>query len=138
MNESYFGKIAGELAIRAGQVQATADLLEAGGTVPFIARYRKEMTGSLDEVAIASIRDRLVQLLELDQRRTSILQSLEERKLLTEDLLSRIGTAETMTSLEDIYLPFRPKKRTRATIAKATDGPKTMALTLGAPEFQRR
>ena len=118
MNESYFGKIAGELAIRAGQVQATADLLEAGGTVPFIARYRKEMTGSLDEVAIASIRDRMAQLLELDQRRTSILQSLEERKLLTDDLKARIHAAEAMAALEDIYQPFRPKRRTRAMIAK--------------------
>ena len=118
MNDSYFGKIAAELTIRATQVQATAELLEAGGTVPFIARYRKEVTGSLDEVAITSIRDRLAQLHELDQRRTSILQSLEERKLLTDDLKARINSAEVMAALEDIYQPFRPKRRTRAMIAK--------------------
>jgi uncharacterized protein len=107
-----------ELRLGAGQVRATAELLSEGATVPFIARYRKEATGSLDEVAIAAIRDRLAQLEALDLRRQAILSSLEERELLTDDLRSRLEAAETMTSLEDIYQPFRPKRRTRASVAR--------------------
>ena len=118
MNDRHIDKIAGELKIGARQVRATAELLEGGGTVPFIARYRKEATGTLDEVAITAIRDRLEQLAELDKRREAILKSLEERNLLTDELKGKIDAAETMTALEDIYLPFRPKRRTRATIAK--------------------
>ena len=110
-------KIAEELSLKTGQVQAVAELLDDGATVPFIARYRKEATGELDEVAITSIRDRLAQLEELDKRRESILQSLEERELLTDELKESILAAETLSKLEDIYLPFRPKRRTRATIA---------------------
>jgi uncharacterized protein len=97
---------------------ATVHLLEEGATVPFIARYRKEATGSLDEVAITSTRDRLAQLQEMDRRRESILKSLEERGLLTDELKEAIVSSETMTKLEDIYLPYRPKRRTRATIAR--------------------
>ena len=118
MNESYVGKIAGELKVAATQVAATAALLADGATVPFIARYRKEATGSLDEVAITAIRDRMAQLAELDDRRAAIVQSLQERELLTDELASAIAGAETMTALEDIYAPYRPKRRTRATIAK--------------------
>ena len=97
---------------------ATARLFAEGATVPFIARYRKEATGSLDEVAITTIRDRLLSLAELDQRREAILKSLEERNLLTDELKAAIAGAETLTALEDIYLPYRPKRRTRATIAR--------------------
>ena len=118
MIEKYIVKIAAELAIQPRQVAATAVLLEEGGTVPFIARYRKERTGELDEVKIMSIRDRLEQLEELDKRRESIVASLVERKLLTEILAGKIAAAETINTLEDIYAPFRPKKRTRATMAK--------------------
>jgi protein Tex len=118
MLESHVIKIAQELKIQTRQVAATAVLLEEGGTVPFIARYRKERTGELDEVQITTIRDRLEQLEELDKRRESILSSLTERKLLTEELNAKIVKAETMSALEDLYAPFRPKKRTRATIAK--------------------
>lgn len=118
MLESHVIKIAQELKIQTRQVAATAVLLEEGGTVPFIARYRKERTGELDEVQITTVRDRLEQLEELDKRRESILSSLTERKLLTEDLNAKIVKAETMSVLEDLYAPFRPKKRTRATIAK--------------------
>ena len=89
------------------------DLLDGGATVPFIARYRKEATGSLDEVQITVIRDRLTQLAELDARRSAITKSLEERKLLTDELKGKIAGAETMSALEDIYLPYRPKRRTR-------------------------
>jgi protein Tex len=111
-------KIAEELGLKHIQVEAVARLLEDAATVPFIARYRKEATGTLDEVAIINIRDRLEQLKELDKRRESILESLKERELLTEELNNKIIKAETMSELEDIYLPFRPKKRTRAIIAK--------------------
>ncbi|NQT57079.1 MAG: RNA-binding transcriptional accessory protein, partial [Desulfobacteraceae bacterium] len=97
---------------------AAAQLLKEGGTVPFIARYRKEVTDSLDEVAITEIRDKMSQMEALDNRRESILKSLRERELLTDDLNGKIISAETMTTLEDIYLPFRPKRRTRATAAR--------------------
>lgn len=118
MNESHVAKIAQDLSLRPAQVRAAAALLADGATVPFIARYRKEATGSLDEVAIAAIRDRLGQLDALDQRRQAIVTSLEERHLLTDELRARLGAAETLATLEDVYLPFRPKRRTRATIAK--------------------
>ncbi len=118
MLEQYVLKICGELKLQPRQVAATAVLLEEGATVPFIARYRKEKTGELDEVQIASIRDRLEQLAELDKRRESILGSLNERKLLTPELAAKIAASETLSGLEDIYQPFRPKKRTRAIIAR--------------------
>ncbi|VAX32999.1 Transcription accessory protein (S1 RNA-binding domain), partial [hydrothermal vent metagenome] len=118
MNELHIQIIAKELSVKPSQAMATAALLDEGASVPFIARYRKEATGSLDEVAIAAIRDRLEKLRELDKRRESIIKSLEKRELLTDDLKARIEGAESMTVLEDIYLPFRPKRRTRATIAK--------------------
>ena len=118
MNEKHITKIAEELDLRPGQVAAVAELLEGGATVPFIARYRKEATDSLDEVAINSIRDRLSQLAELDKRRESILKSLEERGLLTDELKENVMAAESMAVLEDVYLPYRPKRRTRATAAR--------------------
>ena len=111
-------QIAAELNIAAAQVSATALLLGEGATVPFISRYRKEATGSLDEVAVTAVRDRLAQLAELDKRREAILKSLAERDLLTDELQGRIAAAETLAVLEDIYLPFRPKRRTRATVAR--------------------
>lgn len=114
----YVGRIAEELRIQPQQVAAVAALLAEDATIPFIARYRKEATGSLDEVAVAAIRDRLEQLAELDKRREAILSSLEERNLLTPELRAAVEAAPTMAVLEDIYLPFRPKRRTRATIAR--------------------
>lgn len=118
MNDQYFNKIAKELDIHPLQVMSVNQLLEEGGTVPFIARYRKERTGSLDEVAITAIRDKLEQLKECDKRRAAIVKSLESRDLLTEELSEKLAKAETLTELEDIYLPFRPKKRTKAAVAK--------------------
>ncbi len=118
MLEHHVLKVAQELKLQPRQVAATAVLLEEGATVPFIARYRKERTGELDEVQIAAVRDRLDQLGELDKRREAITASLTERKLLTAELQAKIDAATTLTTLEDLYLPFRPKKRTRATIAK--------------------
>ncbi len=116
--ETHISIIAKELEIKPAQVMSAASLLDGGATVPFIARYRKEATGSLDEVAVAAVRDRLEQLDELDKRRETILKSLEERGLLSEELKAKIEQAASVTVLEDIYLPFRPKRRTRATIAK--------------------
>jgi uncharacterized protein len=118
MKETHIAIVARELDIKTRQVEATVSLLKEGATVPFISRYRKEATGSLDEVAVAAIRDRLEQLDELDTRREVILKSLEERGLLSEELKEKIEQAESVTVLEDVYLPFRPKRRTRATIAK--------------------
>ncbi|MDA8126794.1 MAG: helix-hairpin-helix domain-containing protein [Deltaproteobacteria bacterium] len=116
--DRHHGKIAAELNIAKSQVAATAALLAEGGTVPFISRYRKEATGSLDEVQITAVRDRLAQLDELDKRREAIVKSLVERELLTDELKAKIDGAETLSVLEDLYLPFRPKRRTRATIAR--------------------
>ncbi len=118
MIEEHIVKIAGELRLNAKQVGVTALLLEEGATIPFISRYRKEATGSLDEVAVTAIRDRLSQLAELDKRREAILKALEERGQLTDELKGKIADAESLTVLEDIYLPYRPKRRTRAMIAR--------------------
>jgi uncharacterized protein len=111
-------KIAAELSITDKQVQVTINLLDEGGTIPFIARYRKEMTGSLDEVQVAAIRDRNQQLIDLDKRREAILKSMNEMEKLTPELEKQILEAETMTQLEDIYLPYKPKRKTKASIAK--------------------
>ena len=110
--------LAQELNLKIHQVAATAQLLSEGATVPFISRYRKEITGMLDEVQVTAIRDRLEQMKAIDERRAGILASLKERNLLNPTLEASIMAAVTITALEDIYLPFRPKKRTRATIAK--------------------
>ncbi len=118
MTDTYTEKVANELSLSPQQVRAVALLLDEGATIPFIARYRKEATGSLDEVAVAAIRDRLEDLAELDSRRDAIVRSLDERGLLTDELKDKLGAAETMAVLEDIYLPFKPKRRTRATIAR--------------------
>ena len=117
-NPDHVLQLAQELNLKVHQVASTAQLLAEGATVPFIARYRKEATGELDEVAVTAIRDRLEQMRSVDERRGAILASLKERNLLTPELEKALGAATTLTKLEDIYLPFRPKKRTRATIAK--------------------
>lgn len=110
--------IAAELAVAEKQVTATVALLDEGATVPFISRYRKELTGSLDEVQVANIRDRVQQLRELDKRREAILKSLTDLGKLTPELEKQVNEAETMVALEDIYLPYRPKRKTRATAAR--------------------
>lgn len=110
-------KIADELSLSERQVSTTISLLKEGATVPFISRYRKEMTGSLDEVQVAAIRDREKQLEELDKRREAILKALQDGGKLTDELEQKIKEAETLSVLEDIYLPFRPKRKTRASIA---------------------
>ncbi len=110
--------VAGELKLQTRQVNAVAELFADGATVPFIARYRKEATGSLDEVAIKEIEIRLEKLANLEKRRRAIIESLIEQKLLTEDLKQKFSAASSLTELEDLYLPYRPKRRTRATVAK--------------------
>ncbi|WP_437921682.1 Tex family protein [Sphingobacterium sp. LRF_L2] len=110
--------ISKELGISSRQVATTMGLLDEGATIPFIARYRKELTGSLDEVQISSIRDRVQQLRELDKRKEAVLKSITEQGKLTPELETLIKSAETMAILEDIYLPFKPKRKTRASVAR--------------------
>jgi len=110
--------IAAELNVAEKQVTATVNLLDEGATVPFISRYRKELTGSLDEVQVAGIRDRVLQLRDLDKRREAILKSMTELGKLTLELEKQINEAETISLLEDIYLPYKPKRKTRASMAK--------------------
>jgi len=115
---TYEDRIAKESGLSPKQVAATVSLLDDGATIPFIARYRKEMTGSLDEIRITEIRDRLQQLRELDKRRESILRTLAEQGNLTPELEEQLSAADTMARLEDLYLPFKPKRRTRASVAR--------------------
>lgn len=115
---SYDQKIAARLNLRPASVAATIELLDAGNTLPFIARYRKEMTGSLDETQIASLTELLDQFRALDERRRSILSVIEEQGKLTPNLKVQIEAAETLTTLEDLYLPYKQKRRTRASIAR--------------------
>lgn len=129
MQQDHINKISVELSILPRQVKATVDLLDEGATVPFISRYRKELTGSLDEVAIAAIRDRINQLRDLDKRKDAILKSLKEQEKLTPELEQKVQEAETMAILEDIYLPYKPKRRTKATVAREK-GLEPLAKTL--------
>jgi uncharacterized protein len=110
--------ISDRLDLSPAQISETLALLDQGATVPFIARYRKEVTGSLDEVAVAEIRDLATQLRELDARKESILASLEKNGHLTDDLAARVQASESLTTLEDIYLPYRPKRRTKGQQAR--------------------
>lgn len=114
----YAEKISKETGIRPEQINATLALLDEGGTVPFIARYRKEATGTLDEVEITTIRDRAIQLKELDDRKETVLKSMTQGNHLTPELEAKIRNAETMAEVEDIYLPFKPKRKTKASVAR--------------------
>ena len=118
MSQNKYKKIASELSVQEKQVEVTVRLLDEGGTVPFISRYRKEMTGSLDEVQVAVIRDRMQQLIDLDKRRDAILKSMAELNVLSPELEKQIIEAETMMVLEDIYLPYKPKRKTKASAAR--------------------
>src|SRR5690606_21845871 len=115
---NYEHQIAKELSLLDKQVRTTISLLEEGATVPFIARYRKEMTNGLDEVDIAGIRDHLKRLQDLAKRKEAILKSLQEQNVLTDELAALVQNADTLSLLEDIYLPYKPKRRTRASIAR--------------------
>ncbi|NVO02871.1 MAG: RNA-binding transcriptional accessory protein [Bacteroidetes bacterium] len=119
MVKNYSSLIASELGILSTQVENTISLLNSGATIPFIARYRKEVTGSLDEVVILNIKNRLEQLKEFDKRRDAIIESLKEQGNYSSELENQLNNATVISVLEDIYLPFRPKKKTRASVAKA-------------------
>ena len=110
--------VAKKLGLHEWQVENTIRLLEDEATIPFISRYRKEMTGSLDEVKLMNIKEEYERLKELDKRRESVIKSIEEQDKMTPELREKIDSSLTMSELEDIYLPFRPKRRTRATVAK--------------------
>jgi len=112
-----YASLAKTLHLPEKAVRAVVDLLDQGATVPFIARYRKEVSGGLDEVEVAAVRDQAGAYRALAARREAILRSLAERELLTPELKDAVEQAETITRLEDVYLPFRPKRRNRATIA---------------------
>jgi len=111
-------QIAKEFSLTLKYVKAVTALLQEGATVPFISRYRKEMTGSMDEVMIMNIRDRIEQLQELDARRETIISSIEKQGKLSLEIMQAIVSAETLSQLEDIYLPFKPKRKTRASVAR--------------------
>lgn len=110
--------IAQEINASAGQVSAAVELLDGGATVPFVARYRKEVTGGLDDTQLRTLNDRLAYLREMESRRETILNSIKEQGKLTDALARQIASAETKSTLEDIYLPYKPKRRTRAMIAR--------------------
>jgi len=118
MNENHILKISADLSVKDWQVKNTIQLFDEGATIPFVSRYRKEATGSLDEVQIAAIKEQLAKLMEIDARRETILKTIEEQGNLTDELKKRIEEADSLTELEDIYLPYKPKKKTRATKAK--------------------
>ncbi len=118
MESAFIPALVQEFNIKPNQVEAVLHLLGEGASVPFIARYRKEATGGLDEVMITSIRDRFEQLVELFKRKETVISSITDQGKLTDELKEKILATETMSVLEDLYLPFRPKRRTRATAAK--------------------
>jgi uncharacterized protein len=124
-----FFKIADKLKIDSKQVTATVGLLDEGATIPFISRYRKEVTGSLDEVQVMQIRDEIERLRQLESRRESILKSIDSQGKLSDELKDKIMDAETLSQLEDLYLPYKPKRRTKATIAREK-GLEPLALML--------
>ena len=111
-------QIAEELGVREQQISATVELLDGGATVPFVARYRKEITGGLDDAQLRTLEERLTYLRELEERRVAILNSVREQGKLDAALEAAIMAADSKGRLEDIYLPFKPKRRTKAEIAK--------------------
>src|SRR5277367_3056165 len=117
-NPTHISLIAAELALTAEQVERTLALLGEGATLPFIARYRKEVTGNLDEVQIGKIEERGRYLKELDERRAAILEEIGGQGKLSDELRRKLMAAATKAALEDLYLPYKPKRRTRAIIAR--------------------
>ncbi|MCP2262890.1 Tex family protein [Promicromonospora thailandica] len=128
-------RIAEELGVREGQVSAAVDLLDGGATVPFIARYRKEVTGTLDDAQLRTLEERLRYLRELEERRAAILSSVEEQGKLTDELRAQILSADTKSRLEDIYLPYKPKRRTKAQIAREAGLEPLAEALLGDPSL---
>jgi len=113
--------IARKLGLQEWQVENTIRLLDDGSTIPFISRYRKEMTGSLDEVKLMNIKEEYERLKELAKRREAIIKSIEEQEKMTPELREKIDAALTMSELEDVYLPYKPKRRTRALLPEKKD-----------------
>ena len=109
-------QIAAEIKVRPAQVQAAVDLIDGGATVPFIARYRKEATGGLDDIQLRELEARLSYLRELNDRREAILRSIDEQGKLTDDLRAALQAATTKQALEDMYLPFKPRRRDRKSV----------------------
>ncbi|HEX6522327.1 MAG TPA: Tex family protein [Streptosporangiaceae bacterium] len=130
---SVVGRIAAELGVARRQVQAAVELLDGGATVPFIARYRKEATGTLDDAQLRTLEERLRYLRELDERRDAILKSIEEQGKLTDELAGQIRAADSKARLEDLYLPYKPKRRTKAQIAREAGLEPLADLLLGDP-----
>ena len=118
MEEKYFELISKELGLQKRQVVNTLTLLNEGATIPFISRYRKEMTGQLDEVQIGDIKKSYEKLLEIDQRRETIITAIEKAEKMTDELLSKLKAAKTLNELEDLYLPYKQKRKTRAVKAR--------------------
>jgi protein Tex len=131
-------RIAEELGVREAQVRAAVDLLDGGATVPFVARYRKEATGALDDAQLRTLEERLRYLRELEERRSAILESIRSQGKLDEALTERIMAAGSKARLEDIYLPYKPKRRTKAQIAREAGLEPLADLLLGAPENDPR
>src|ERR1700710_2368917 len=127
-------QIAAELGVREQQVEATVALLDGGATVPFVARYRKEITGALDDAQLRTLEERLNYLRELEERRTAILHSVREQGKLDAALEKAILSADSKGRLEDIYLPFKPKRRSKAEIAKEAGLEPLANLLLAQPE----
>ena len=127
-------RLAEELKIQVRQVDATITLLDEKSTVPFIARYRKEATGGLDDTQLRLLDERLTYLRELDARRETILKSIEEQGKLTPELAAAIAAADTKARLEDLYLPYKPKRRTKAQIARDAGLEPLAMLLLEHPE----
>ena len=130
---SVIARIATELGVREGQVAAAVELLDAGATVPFIARYRKEATGTLDDAQLRTLEERLTYLREMEERRAAILASIAEQGKLTDELKAQIEAADTKARLEDLYLPYKPKRRTKAQIARENGLEPLADLLLGDP-----
>jgi protein Tex len=130
---SIIKRIAAELAVRDNQVSAAVDLLDGGATVPFIARYRKEATGTLDDAQLRTLDERLRYLRELEERRAAILASVDEQGKLTDELRGQLNAADTKARLEDLYLPFKPKRRTKAQIARENGLEPLADLLIGDP-----
>jgi protein Tex len=127
-------QIAEELGVREQQVEATVALLDGGATVPFVARYRKEITGALDDAQLRTLEERLIYLRELEERRIAVLNSIREQGKLDAALEAAILAADSKGRLEDIYLPFKPKRRTKAEIAKEAGLEPLADLLLARPE----
>src|SRR5688572_6737497 len=134
MIRNYDERIAQLLKIKPAQVASTIRLLDEGNTIPFIARYRKEMTLNLDEFLIRQIEETVTRFRQVDERRDTILKSIDEQGKLTPELLAKIEAAESLTELEDLYQPYKPKRRTRASIARELGLEPLAQLILAQPQ----